>query len=94
MRAARKYVFILSSFAFAAAAPTSAQVAQGRVTPDTPRPIDAGTSLWAEELTFMEIRDLVKAGTTTVIIGTGGVEQNGPYVAGGKHNFVLATVMP
>lgn len=65
-----------------------------RVTPDTPRPIDAGTSLWAEELTFMEIRDAVKAGTTTIIIGTGGVEQNGPYVAGGKHNFVLATVLP
>jgi creatinine amidohydrolase len=66
----------------------------GRVMPDTPRPIEAGTSLWAEELTFMEIRDLVKAGTTTIIIGTGGVEQNGPYVAGGKHNFVLTTVMP
>ena len=43
----------------------------GRVTPDTPRPIEAGTSLWAEELTFMEVRDLVKAGTTTIIIGTG-----------------------
>lgn len=66
----------------------------GRVMPDTPRPIEAGSSLWAEELTFMEIRDLVKAGTTTIIIGTGGVEQNGPFVAGGKHNFVLATVMP
>ena len=38
-----------------------------------PRPIDAGQSLWAEELTWMEIRDLVKAGTTTIIIGTGGV---------------------
>jgi creatinine amidohydrolase len=62
--------------------------------PDTPNPIAAASSLWAEELTFMEIRDLVKAGTTTIIIGTGGVEQNGPYVAGGKHNFVLATVMP
>lgn len=66
----------------------------GRVTPDTPRPIEAGQSLWAEELTFMEVRDLVKSGTTTIIIGTGGVEQNGPYAAGGKHNFVLATVMP
>jgi hypothetical protein len=59
-----------------------------------PRPIDASQSLWAEELTWMEIRDLVKAGTTTIIIGTGGVEQNGPYVAGGKHNFVLQTVLP
>jgi hypothetical protein len=36
----------------------------------------------------------VKAGKTTIIIGTGGVEQNGPYVAGGKHNFVLQTVLP
>src|SRR4029079_13091162 len=42
----------------------------------------------------MEVGDVIKPGTTTVIIGTGGVEQNGPYVAGGKHNFVLATVMP
>jgi hypothetical protein len=42
----------------------------------------------------MEVRDAVRAGKTTVIIGTGGVEQNGPYLAGGKHNFVLATVLP
>jgi hypothetical protein len=67
---------------------------QGRITPESPRPIESGTSLWAEELTFMEVRDLVRAGTTTIIIGTGGVEQNGPYVAGGKHNFVLQTVLP
>ena len=58
------------------------------------RPIEAGTSLWTEELTWMEVRDAVKAGNTTVLIGTGGVVQNGPYLAGGKHNFVLATVMP
>ena len=62
---------------------------------DAPRPIDAGESLWAEELTWMEIRDLMRAGkATTIIIGTGGVEQNGPYVAAGKHNFVLQTVLP
>jgi len=69
--------------------------AQGSVAVTAPRPIDAGESLWAEELTWMEIRDLIKAGkATTIIIGTGGVEQNGPYVAGGKHNFVLQTVLP
>ena len=61
---------------------------------DAPRPIDAGDSLWTEELTWMEVRDAIKAGKTTVLIGTGGVEQNGPYLAGGKHNFVLATVLP
>ena len=58
------------------------------------RPIEAGMSLWTEELTWMEVRDAVRAGNTTILIGTGGVEQNGPYLAGGKHNFVLATVMP
>ena len=68
--------------------------AQGNASIDAPRPIDAGDSLWTEELTWMEVRDAVKAGKTTVIIGTGGVEQNGPYVAGGKHNFVLQTVLP
>ena len=69
-------------------------LAQDRQSPDAPPPIDAGESLWAEELTFMEIRDAIRNGTTTVIIGTGGIEQNGPYVAGGKHNFVLQTVLP
>ena len=67
---------------------------QNRLAPDDPRPIAAGDSLWAEELTFMDVREAVRSGTTTIIIGTGGVEQNGPYVAGGKHNFVLQTVLP
>lgn len=84
----------LMTMAIALAAAALTLRAQGQVRLDAPRPIDAGVSLWAEELTWMEIRDLVKAGTTTVIIGTGGVEQNGPYVAGGKHNFVLQTVLP
>ncbi|MEQ1694073.1 MAG: creatininase family protein [Gemmatimonas sp.] len=95
MHARRFFALVLlASAASAALAPTTGLFAQARVTPDSPRPIEAGASLWTEELTFMEIRDLVKAGTTTIIIGTGGVEQNGPYVAGGKHNFVLQTVMP
>lgn len=41
----------------------------------------------------MEVRDKVKAGYTTVIIATGGIEPNGPYVATGKHNYVLETVL-
>ena len=54
-----------------------------------PRPIDAVHSVWLEELTWMEIRDAMAAGKTTVIVATGGIEQNGPYVALGKHNYVL-----
>src|SRR5262245_46139944 len=75
-------------------AATSAALAQNDATREAPRPIETGVRIWAEELTWMEIRDLVRSGTTTIIIGTGGVEQNGPYVVGGKHNFVLQTVLP
>ena len=55
----------------------------------TPRPIEAVNSVWIEELTWMEVRDALAAGQTTVIIPTGGIEQNGPYLATGKHNYVL-----
>lgn len=56
---------------------------------NAPRPIDARDSVWIEELTWMEVRDAIRGGKTTVIIPTGGMEQNGPYVATGKHNYVL-----
>lgn len=39
-----------------------------------------------QDLTWTEIRDQVRAGTTTIIIPIGGTEQSGPYVAVGKHN--------
>lgn len=56
---------------------------------DAPRPIEALDSVWIEELTWMEVRDALKAGKKTVIVPTGGVEQNGPYLATGKHNYIL-----
>lgn len=84
---------LMLGLSIAAALPHNAWT-QGPAGLDAPRPIEADVSLWTEELTWMEVRDLVKAGKTTIIIGTGGVEQNGPYVAGGKHNYVLQTVLP
>lgn len=56
---------------------------------DAPRPIPAIDSVFIEELTWMEVRDAIKAGKTTAIVATGGIEPNGPYVATGKHNYVL-----
>jgi creatinine amidohydrolase/Fe(II)-dependent formamide hydrolase-like protein len=52
------------------------------------RPIDAVDSVWLEELTWLEVRDAIRAGKTTIIVPTGGMEQNGPYLATGKHNYV------
>src|SRR6059036_2312537 len=57
--------------------------------PNARRPIDALDTVFVEEMTWMEVRDALKAGKTTVIVPTGGVEQNGPYLATGKHNVVL-----
>src|SRR4029077_9102445 len=61
------------------------------MTPDpaSPRPIAALDSVFLEELTWMEARDALKSGKKTILIPTGGVEQNGPYLAAGKHNYIL-----
>jgi creatinine amidohydrolase len=56
---------------------------------DTPNPLPAVTTVWMEEMTWMDVRDAMKAGKTTVIVPTGGVEPNGPWLALGKHNYVL-----
>ena len=60
----------------------------------TERPIAAGQSYWLEELTSMEIRDAISSGTSTAIIATGGIEENGPYLSIGKHNLILQAACP
>src|SRR5688572_7865954 len=57
--------------------------------PNMPRPIDAYDSVFIEELTWLEVRDALRAGKSTAIIATGGIEMNGPYLATGKHNYIL-----
>ena len=49
----------------------------------------AQNSVYIEELTWTEVRDAMKAGKTTVIVPTGGTEQNGPHAVLGKENFVV-----
>jgi creatinine amidohydrolase/Fe(II)-dependent formamide hydrolase-like protein len=57
--------------------------------PESPRPIAAGESVFMEDMTWMEIRDAIRDGKDTVIVATGGLEQNGPYLVTGKHNVIL-----
>ena len=68
------------------------------ITSAAQRPADApatgpgGTppdTVFLEELTWAETRDLVKAGWTTVIVGTAGTEQKGPHMVDGEHKFVM-----
>lgn len=56
---------------------------------DAPNPLPAPNTVWIEEMTWMDVRDAIKSGKTTVIIPTGGVEPNGPWLVTGKHNYVL-----
>jgi creatinine amidohydrolase/Fe(II)-dependent formamide hydrolase-like protein len=56
---------------------------------DAPNPLPAQNTVWLEEMTWMDVRDALRAGKTTVIIATGGMEPNGPWLVTGKHNYVL-----
>lgn len=56
------------------------------------RPIPIEQTVLMEDLTWMEIRDLVNSGHDTVILPTGGIEQNGPFVVTGKHNYIVAEI--
>ena len=47
------------------------------------------TSVFLEELTWPEVWDAVATGTTTIIVPTGGTEQNGPHMVLGKHNYLV-----
>ncbi len=52
----------------------------------TPTLAQAPDTVFLEELTWPELRALVQAGKTTIILPIGGTEQNGPHMTLGKHN--------
>jgi len=56
---------------------------------DAVNPLPPATTVWLEEMTWMDVRDAIKAGKTNIIISTGGIEPNGPWLVTGKHNYVL-----
>ena len=56
------------------------------------RPIAALDTVWIEEMTYLEVRDAMKAGKTTALVFAGSTEQNGPYLAGAKHQYAIRLV--
>lgn len=57
-----------------------------------PNPLSVNDSVWMEELTWMEVRDQISAGKHIALVPTGGIEQNGPFVVTGKHNYVVTAL--
>ena len=49
----------------------------------------AQDSVFLEELTWTEIREMIDSGTTRVLIPTAGTEQNGPHMVLGKHRYIV-----
>ncbi len=41
-------------------------------------------------MTWLEVRDAVAAGTRTAIVPSGGLEENGPHMVIGKHDYIAA----
>jgi creatinine amidohydrolase len=64
----------------------AAQAAAREAAANAPRQIDGINTVWIEELTQPEFRDMIRDGYTTALIMTGGVEDNDGNLAMNKHN--------
>jgi creatinine amidohydrolase/Fe(II)-dependent formamide hydrolase-like protein len=58
---------------------------------DVANPLPPANTVWLEEMTWIDVRDAIKAGKTNIIVPTGGMEPNGVWLVTGKHNYVLHT---
>ena len=56
---------------------------------DVANPLPPPNTVWLEEMTWIDVRDALKAGKTNIIVPTGGMEPNGVWLVTGKHNYVL-----
>jgi creatinine amidohydrolase len=43
-----------------------------------------------QDMTWVEVRSALDAGYTSVLVPTGGIEQNGPHMILGKHDYIVA----
>ncbi len=55
-------------------------------------PLPRYPSIELEKLTWMDVRDRIRSGVTRILVPTGGIEQNGPFVAISKHNHIARAV--
>lgn len=52
-------------------------------------PAKPQSQVYLEDMTWNEVQQAIQAGTTAVIIPTGGTEQNGLHMVLGKHNYIV-----
>jgi creatinine amidohydrolase len=61
----------------------------GAPDPATAQALSPPGTVFLEDLTWDETRDLLDDGFTTIVIATAGTEQNGPHMVLGKHRYIL-----
>lgn len=62
-----------------------------------PEPLRQGVELTADmpdtvdlkDMTWVQVRSALRAGVRTVLVPTGGIEQNGPHMILGKHDYLV-----
>ena len=64
-------------------------VAAAVLLPHTSAVAQEADTVFLEELTWMEVRDAIQSGTTTIIVPTAGTEQKGPHMVLGEHKFIV-----
>ena len=57
--------------------------------PVAARGAEAAASLDIADMTWIEVRDAIARGRRTVIVPSGGIEQNGPHMILGKHDHIV-----
>lgn len=50
---------------------------------------DISSQVFLEQLTWQEVDNKIQNGVDTVLLPTGGTEQNGPHLVLGKHNYIV-----
>lgn len=80
-------LFAVSALAQRGAGGSDSAQAARQAAANKPRTIAGINSVWIEDLTQPEFRDMIKDGYTTVLIVTGGVEDNSANLAMNKHNI-------
>jgi creatinine amidohydrolase len=60
-----------------------------RASPGEPLTAELSKTIELKDLTWVEVRIALRAGYDTVLVPTGGIEQNGPHMILGKHDYIV-----
>ncbi|MGO9547794.1 MAG: creatininase family protein [Rhodomicrobium sp.] len=75
-------------FALAALALCALMAAAARSSQPLDADLPAGLEL--KDMTWVEVRKAIEEGYTTVLVPTGGIEQNGAHMVLGKHDYIVS----